>query len=109
MQRMPPSVNCSNCSKILFTNIMTCSQCKLTHYCTVKCQKEFWNQQHKDECQELKIKFLTKKSELIQLPQGIFIESVNANTDNNKIDPFLKFAMQNPQDEPDETETHLFF
>jgi len=50
---VPEPTRCTNCARF-FSYLMTCSgSCGgLVHYCSYKCQKSDWNNEHKDVCRK---------------------------------------------------------
>ena len=76
----PLSVECSKCKKKLSeTNKKRCSNCKLTYYCSVKCQRNNWAS-HKKSCKKRiklgnDILFILGHSHLLEevfrIPKGV--------------------------------------
>lgn len=45
---------CFNCGKIDVLCLQKCGQCRVARYCSKKCQREHWHQNHKTECDNWK-------------------------------------------------------
>ena len=82
----PLSIECSKCKKKLGeTNRKKCSNCKLTYYCSVKCQRNNWAS-HKKKCKKRielgkDVLFILGHSssteEVFRIPKGVKILTYN--------------------------------
>jgi hypothetical protein len=48
-------LECFGCGIKISKLIITCSKCKLAHYCSTVCQKNSWNVRHKDLCKQSEV------------------------------------------------------